>query len=169
MALALAFLNLLNDLSTLRHKSWYAHIFATIVPRQMRKWGDLWRFSTRSVEGRGGRLKHIGRRMICWRRRSSKYRRTIKGKDGAARVVEQSYNSAPERQLMRAACSREDRAHTQVRSRAATTGRNTLKRTFAKAEEEALATLGGAMEPEYVKKLCAAAGTGKLAGDEWRV
>ena len=83
-------------------------------------------------------------------------------------AVEQSYNSAPERQLMRAA-SREDRAHTQVRSRAATTGRNTLKRTFAKAEEEALATLGGAMEPEYVKKLCAAAGTGKLAGDEWRV
>eukprot|EP00966_Prymnesium_polylepis_P127440 2947673-Prymnesium_polylepis.1 len=33
----------------------------------MRKYGNLWRFLTRAVEGRGGRLKHIGSRMICWR------------------------------------------------------------------------------------------------------
>ena len=39
----------------------YAHIFMTVLPRQMRLWGDLWRFSTRSVEGRGGQLKRIGR------------------------------------------------------------------------------------------------------------
>ena len=42
-----------------------------VATRQKREKGDLWRFSTRSVEGRGGRLKHIGRRMICWRRRFS--------------------------------------------------------------------------------------------------
>ena len=49
--------------------------------------------------------------MICWRRRSvGKYSRIVRGK-----LVQQTYTSAPERQLMRAACSREDRAHTQVR------------------------------------------------------
>eukprot|EP00966_Prymnesium_polylepis_P203564 4716176-Prymnesium_polylepis.1 len=65
----------------------------------MRKYGNLWRLSTRAVEGRGGRLKHIGRRMICWRRRSNgKYKRIVRGKA----VEQQTYSSAPERQLMRA-------------------------------------------------------------------
>jgi hypothetical protein len=75
--------------------------------------------------------------MICWRRRSSgKYRRVVRGK-----VVEQTYTSAPEHQLMRAACTRENRAHTQKRSRLATTGRNTLKRSFEKAEVVAMPSL----------------------------
>ena len=117
MKAALAFVNALNDISMRRHKLWYGHLFATIVLRQMRRWGDLWRFSTRSVEGRGGRLKHIGRRMLCWRRRSAKYRRTVKAKGGGSRVIEQSYTSTPERQLMRAACSREDCGHTHRRGR----------------------------------------------------
>ena len=70
-----------------------AHSVWLMASRQMREYGNLWRFSTRSVEGRGGRLKHIGRRMICWRRRSNgKYRRMVRGK-----VVEQTYTSAPER------------------------------------------------------------------------
>jgi hypothetical protein len=100
--------SLLNDISTRRHKSWYASKTWAVLSRQMREYGDRWRFSTRAVEGRGGRLKHIGRRMICWRRRSKgKYQRIVRGK-----TVTQTYNSTPERQLMRAACSREDRAHT---------------------------------------------------------
>ena len=43
---------------------------------------------------------------------------------------------------MRAACFREDRAHTQVTSRVALTGRKTLSRVFTKAEAEALPSLG---------------------------
>ena len=67
---------------------------------------------------------------------------------------------------MRAACSREDREHAQLRSRVATTGRNTLKRTFDKLDAELLPQLGGALEPEFIKKMCIAAGAGESA--DWR-
>ena len=130
----------------------------------MRKCGNLWRFSTRAVEGRGGRLKHIGRRMVCWRLRSNgKYKRIVRG-----RVVEQTYSSAPERQLMRAACSREERAHTQQRSRVATTGRNTLKREFDIVDAPAKLQLGGALQPAFVKKMAVAARAGDRASALWR-
>ena len=130
----------------------------------MRKYGNLWRFSTRAVEGRGGRLKHIGRRMICWRRRSNgKYKRIVRGK-----VVQQTYSSAPERQLMRAACSREERAHTQQRSRVAATGRNTLKREFAKVDAAPTLQLGGELEPAFVKKMAVAARAGDRGSALWR-
>ena len=119
----------------------------------MRQWGDLWKFSTRAVEGRGGRLKHIGRRMICWRRRSNgKYKRMIRDN-----VVSQTYTSAPEYQLMRASCAREDRAHSQKRSRVATTGRATLVRSGAKLEAMEKPSMGGELQPEFVKKMCIAA------------
>ena len=155
---------LLNNISNRRHKSWYAQKIWAVATRQMRKYGNLWRFSTRAVEGRGGRLKHIGRRMVCWRRRSNgKYKRIVRG-----RVVEQTYSSAPERQLMRAACSREERAHTQQRSRVATTGRNTLKREFAKVDAPAKLQLGGALEPAFVKKMAVAARAGDRASALWR-
>ena len=148
----LAFHSSLNDVSNRRHKCWYAHKIWAVGSRQMRQRGDLWRFSTRAVEGRGGRLKHIGRRMICWRRRSSRYLRNVRGK-----VVAQTYTSAPERQLMRAACAREDRAHTQPRSRLALTGRNTLKRSFDKVEAVAMPSLGGEeVGVEFVKRCVAA-------------
>jgi hypothetical protein len=88
-------------------------------------------------------------------------------KGGAERVVEQSYNSAPERQLMRAACNREDRAHTQQRSRLATTGRNTLKREFKKLNDPRIA-LGSENEPDAIKRLCSAARTNRLGAPEWR-
>ena len=127
--------------------------------------GDLWRFSTRSVEGRGGRLKHIGRRMICWRRRSiGKYTRLV-----GEKPVSQTYTSAPERQLMRAACSREDRAHTQLRSRVATTGRHTLSRTGAKIGAAPAVSLGGELGSDFVKKMCEAAGSGDRKSALWRV
>ena len=120
----------------------------------MRRRGDLWPYSTRAVEGRGGQLKKIGRRIICWRRRcQGTYKRNIKRK-GATRTVVQSYGSAPEKQLMRASCFREDRAHAQKRSRVATTGRKTLARSVPKAEEAALPELGDVMQPERMKRLC---------------
>ena len=66
----LAFWDKLNDISNRRHKSGYCATAALVASRQQKEKGDLWRFSTRSVEGRGGQLRRIGRRMICWRRRS---------------------------------------------------------------------------------------------------
>ena len=147
-------LDLLNSVSNHRHKCSYVQLLMGIGAKQVRKRGDLWPFSTRAVEGRGGQLKKIGRRIICWRRRcQTTYKRNIKRR-GAARTVVQSYNSAPELQLMRASCFREERAHTQKRSRVATTGRNTLARTLPKAEMTELPALGAVMEPERVKRLC---------------
>ena len=102
--------------------------------------------------------------MVCWRRRSNgKYKRIVRG-----RVVEQTYSSAPERQLMRAACSREERAHTQQRSRVATTGRNTLKREFDIVDAPAKLQLGGAPQPAFVKKMAVAARAGDRASALWR-
>ena len=106
--------------------------------------------------------------MICWRRRSKgKYRRTIRGAGGNSRVIEQAYGSAPERQLMSAACRREDRAHAQQRSRVAATGRKTLSRTFTKLDDPRVA-LGDVLEPETVKKLCVKAGSLELGAASWR-
>ena len=155
---------LLNNVSNRRHKSTYFHAMWAVASRQMKEWGDLWRFSTRAVEGRGGRLKRIGRRMICWRRRSTgKYRRIMRNN-----VVEQTYDSTPERQLMRASCAREERAHTQERSRVATTGRNTLKRQWGKAEEAVAPSLGGGLDNEFVKKMCVAARADDKKSALWR-
>ena len=153
---ATAYLERLNAVSNRRHKSCYPHQFMTVVPRQMQMWGDLWRFSTRSVEGRGGQLKKIGRRIICWRRRcaAGSYQRNVKRK-GVAHAISQGYSYGPERMLMRASCFREDRAHTQKRSRAATTGRNTLARSVPKAEQAELPALGDALELTCVKRMCA--------------
>ena len=160
----LKFHELLNNISNRRHKSWYAANIWAVGSRQMRDWGDLWRFSTRSVEGRGGRLKHIGRRMICWRRRSSgKYSRVVRGK-----VVSQTYSSAPEHQLMRGACSREERAHTQQRSRVAATGRNTLKRSGDKMNAPTPVSLGGELTTNFVKRMCVAAAEGDRQSVLWR-
>ena len=156
---------LLNNVSNRRHKSTYFHAMWAVASRQMKEWGDLWRFSTRAVEGRGGRLKRIGRRMICWRRRSTgKYRRIVRDK-----VIEQTYSSAPERQLMRAACAREDRAHTQQRSRVATTGRNTLVRTGLKADPAAKVALGGNLSLDFVRKMGTAARTDDRLSEAWRL
>ena len=147
-------LDLLNTVSNRRHKCAYIQMFMTVGAKQVRQRGNLWPYSTRAVEGRGGQLKKIGRRIICWRRRCvGTYKRNVKRK-GVARTVVQGYNSAPERQLMRAACFREERAHTQKRSRVATTGRNTLARSVPKAELAELPALGDVLEPECVKRLC---------------
>jgi len=149
-----ALLDLLNSVSNRRHKCAYVQMMMTVGAKQVRQRGNLWPFSTRAVEGRGGQLKKIGRRIICWRRRSQgTYKRNIRRK-GVARTVVQGYGSAPERQLMRASCFREDRTHTQKRSRVVTTGRNTLARSTPKAELAELPAMGDALETECVKRLC---------------
>ena len=150
-------LELLNSISNLRHKSWYFHK-CMVAARQTRKWGDLWRFSTRAVEGRGGQLKRIGRRIICWRHRcKGSYQRNIRRK-GATKTITQGYGSAPHRQLMKVSCFREHGAHSRKRARLATTGRNTLVRSVPKvesAESAALPELGDVLELPRVKRLCA--------------
>lgn len=143
----------LNVVSDRRHKSCYPHQFMTTVSRQMRLKGDLWRFSTRSVEGRGGRIKRISRRIVCWRRNCKSYQRSIRTKTGH-RIITQSYNATPEKMLMRGACSAEISAHADQRSRLASTGRNTLARTIPKAQAAALPELGEVLEIERMKRMC---------------
>ena len=143
----------LNIVSDRRHKSCYPHQFMTTVSRQIRAEGDLWRFSTRSVEGRGGRIKRISRSIVCWRRRCSSYQRSVRTKTGH-RVITQAYNSTPEKQMLRAAISYEDRIHSSKRSRITLTGRNTLVRTIPKAQQAAMPALGDALEPERLKRMC---------------
>ena len=150
---SVSLLDHLNVVSDRRHKTCYPHQFMTVATRQIRERGDLWRFSTRSVEGRGGRIKRISRRIVCWRRRCTSYQRSVRTKTGH-RVITQSYNSNPEKQLMRAVCSFEDRIHESKRSRVSTTGRNTLARTIPKAQQAELPALGDALEPSRIKRMC---------------
>ena len=143
----------LNVVSDGRHKSCYPHQFMTTVPRQIHARGDLWRFSTRSVEGRGGRIKRISRRIVCWRRNCKSYQHSVRTKTGH-RVITQSYSATPEKMLMRGACAAEISTHADKRSRLATTGRNTLARTIPKAQEAELPALGNVLELEHVKRMC---------------
>ena len=46
----------------------YLPIAAYVVPRQMAQRGDLWPYSTRAVEGRGGRYKKVRRKVVCFRK-----------------------------------------------------------------------------------------------------
>ena len=39
----------------------YLPLAAYIVPQQMAERGDLWPYSTRAVEGRGGRVKKVSK------------------------------------------------------------------------------------------------------------
>ena len=70
--------------------------------------------------------------------------------------------------MMRAACAREERAHTQQRSHVAATGRNTLKRQYSKVEEAAMPSLGGELKTEFVKKMCVAASEMDRGSALWR-
>ena len=62
----------------------------------------------------------------------------------------------------------EERAHTQQRSRVATTGHNTLKREFAKIDAPAELQVGGALEPSFVKNMGVAARAGDRGSALWR-
>mmetsp|Transcript_43116 Transcript_43116/g.126779 ORF Transcript_43116/g.126779 Transcript_43116/m.126779 type:complete len:150 (+) Transcript_43116:81-530(+) len=62
----------------------------------------------------------------------------------------------------------EERAHTQQRSRVATTGRNTLKREFDIVDAPAKLQLGGALQPAFVKKMAVAARAGDRGSALWR-
>ena len=61
----------LNVVSNNSHQSWYVHYLIYIVPRQMYKYGNTWRFSTAPIESRGARLKRLGRKVVNWRARAA--------------------------------------------------------------------------------------------------
>ena len=91
--------------------------------------------------------------MICWRRRSSgKYKRIVRGK-----VVEQTYTSAPERQLLCAPPARAKSARTRNSARAS-------QRHYDKVDAAAMPSLGG----DLVKKMCVAAATEDRENVAWR-
>ena len=63
--------HLLNVVSDRRHKLCYPHQFMTVVRDVrfvLRATSGATLDSTRSVEGRGDRIKRISRRIVCWRR-----------------------------------------------------------------------------------------------------
>ena len=57
----------LNKASNYNHLSWYIHLLVFVVPRQIFKYGNTWRFSTAPIESRGARLKRLGRAVTNWR------------------------------------------------------------------------------------------------------
>ena len=61
------FAKYLNKVSDYKHKSWYVHLAIYVVPQQMYLYGDLRRFATHAIEGRGARFKRLVRRCISFR------------------------------------------------------------------------------------------------------
>ena len=59
---ATKFARYLNIASSYRHKSWYVHRVLWVVPRQLFRYGDTWRYSATAIESRGARLKRFGRK-----------------------------------------------------------------------------------------------------------
>ena len=131
----LASLEAQKDLSNGRGQSQYFPMFAYVAPLQMKKFRrGLWPFSTRAVEGRGGRYKRFKRRVICQRKRSSHVARSVRNvKLGTGNFKKSTYNSSMCEQLMKLACAQEDIAHgPSAHRRLGRTGRKTLVRTMPK-------------------------------------
>ena len=117
--------------------------------------GDLWPYSTRATEARGGRYKRL-KKVTCQRRRATLpvMRGYLTKKTGIVKYKKQGYNSSTSMQLMRGACAQEISAHRlSGRNRLKTTGRKTLKRVVPKWEEDAhpMPPLGKLLDPEALK------------------
>ena len=90
------------QVSNYKHQSWYVHFIVWIVPQQLFKYGNTWRFSTCAIESRGARLKRIARKVLCWRPISAAavaynyINRKTKERGHSA----QTYKSSPMDQLM---------------------------------------------------------------------
>ena len=125
-----------------RHKSQYVPMFLGHAALQTAEHGDLWPYSTRSVEGRGGRIKKAKRNRVCHRARttSSDVMRAVRNlKNGALNFKATNYNSSASEQMMRVMCQQEESAHVKNgRQRLATTGRKTLNRAVPKWETDEL-------------------------------
>ena len=129
--------------------SHYLPLVAYVAPRQMAKRGDLWPYSTRAVEARGGRYKKISRK-VAHRKRSALDMKAVRNlKLGAVAFKKTSYNSSRTLQMSRISCMQEESAHgTHGRSRLATTGRTTLVRTLPKWKEAELPLMGQLLDPD---------------------
>ena len=96
-----------------KHKSWYVHLVLWVVPRQLFRYGDTWRFSTAAIESRGARLKRFGRNNASWRGRiKEKITYQFKKRSGAVASRTTSYNSSAMEQLLKLMCAQEDAWHT---------------------------------------------------------
>ena len=129
--------------------SHYLPLVAYVASRQMAKRGDLWRYSTRAVEARGGRYKRISRK-VAHRKRSALDMKSVRNlKLAAISFKKSSYNSSRTLQMARIACMQEESAHgAHGRSRLSTTGRNTLARSMPKWEEAEAPPMGQLLCPD---------------------
>lgn len=81
------------------------HILAYILPLQVAKRGNLWRFSSAKLEARGGRVKKIARAVVSWQPKGV-YKKTVKkSRKGDAsvsntRVITVSYKGGGARNVL---------------------------------------------------------------------
>ena len=100
-------------MSNYKHKSWYVHMICFVVPQQIFRYGNTWRFSTAPIESRGSRFKRVGRTTICWRKAChgwTSYDYTDR-KTGAKKQRVQGYSSSAVQQLLTKICAQEDSWH----------------------------------------------------------
>ena len=138
------------------HKSWMPHIIWAVLPKFIADRGDCWRYSTAKLEARGAAAKTLGRRVVCWRRRSGPSMRTIakrpinpkarkrKGRENRppAQPFSQSYSSTGEQQLLEMVGLREielRRGNTRKARKLGQLGRVTAARTTPKFHTSPLA------------------------------
>ena len=107
------FVKALNVVSLNQHQSWYVHYLIYIVPRQLYKYGNTWRFSTAPIESRGARIKRIARRVVSWRARAvgTTAYDYIRRSDGVRVQRAQRYDSSPCHQMLQKVCMSEDFWH----------------------------------------------------------
>ena len=149
----------MNAMSNERCDSDYFPLMAYVASQQMASRGDLWPYSTRAVEGRGGRYKRIDARITCKRKRAKVVWKAVRNKKhGTVAFKKTSYNSTRTLQLLSTSCSQEESAHgLHGRSRLRTTGRKTLARSMPKWQQEEVPLIGRLLDPVALKEIIATA------------
>ena len=134
-----------NDRSTAD----YLPLAAYIVPQQIAERGDLWPYSTRAVEGRGGRVKKVRRKVVCFRKPAKEIWKAVRNaKQKSFSFKKSYYNSCSTLQTMRTISAQEESANNlHGRNRIATTGRHSLQRTLPKYQQEELPEMGKLLDP----------------------
>ena len=150
----------MKGMSNSRCRSHYLPLCAYVLPQQMAKYGDLWPYSTRAVEGRGGRLKRISRKTCCFRKRSkAEVGKSVRNlKLATVSFKKAPYNSSRTLQMFRTQMAQEESGHdSHGRSRLSTTGRKTLKRTMPKWNEAERPEIGKLLDPVALADMVARA------------
>ena len=147
----------LKSMSNSRSKSQYLPMTAYVAACQMAELGDLWPYSTRATEARGGRYKRL-KKVTCQRPRAKApvMRGVLNKKLGRVAFKKQGYNSSTSFQLLRGACAQEESAHRlSGRNRLRTTGRKTLKRIVPKwlEDEHPMPAIGQLLDPSALKRM----------------